>query len=277
MSCHRIATVLPLVAVLATATLPSRNAEAVTVTQIVTGLKKAYDAYKKYRGGQYTLKQATADVLAGIDEAKAEILAQIDGIAAAEGRACAQGIILNAGDMDAVSQQVREQLAFDGVYCLSLIESLLATVDDEAAVDKLGFALNALGPVVMMARAQAGLSESPGVVDWLVNGNLAVDAKLYPQCMVMTLNGDSDGSFIEQNIRCTAYNGDLGFGFSWVGDPAQDSKKEKAADQATRNTSRAVGQELIPVITAPPPEPPPPPTPQLPTRPSLPPMKAWVF
>lgn len=250
MTLSRLAKVIALIAVLSAATLPSRNAEAITIGDIVSGLKKAYDAYKKYRGGELTLQQATDQLLAGIESAKEEILAQIDGIAAAEGRACARGVILNAEDMDAVSQQVREQLAFDGVYCLSLIESLLDTVDDEAAVDKLGFALNALGPVVQMARAQAGLGESSGVTDMLINGNLAVIAKLYPHCATITLASDSSGDFIEQQIRCTAYNGDRGYGFSWVGDPGFQAKKEKAANRATRNTSRAVGQAMLPIITA---------------------------
>jgi hypothetical protein len=254
MTLSKLTKTLALVVVIATASLPSRTAEAVSVADIVSGLKKAYDAYQKYRGGQYTLEQATSDMLDAIDEAKDEILAHIDAIAAADAHACARGVIINAEHMASADESVRQQLAFDSVYCLSLIEAYLATVNDEAAVDTLGFALNALGPVVKMAYAQAGFPDDPDITDLLVNGNLAVIAKLYPHCVVTALDGDSDGGFVEQTIRCTAYNGDMGFGFSWVGDPDLESKKEKAADMATRNTSRAVAQELLPVITAPPPQ-----------------------
>jgi len=269
--------VVVLAAVLGTTTLPSHNAEAFYVSDIVLGLKKAYDSYKKFRAGETPLQQATDELLDAIDSAKDEILAQIDGIAAAEGRACARGVIINAEDMDAVSQDVREQLAFDGVYCLSLVESLIDTVDDEAAVDKLGFALNALAPVVQMARAQAGLSENSGVTDMIINGELAVIAKLYPYCSVSNLYGDSSGGFVETHIRCTAYNGDRGFGFSWVGDPNFTTKKEKAADTATRNTSRAVAQQMLPVITEPvEPAPAPSPIPSLPAK-TLPSLSVWVY
>ena len=75
MTLARILKTIVLVAVIATASLTGRNAEAQSIGDVVNGLRKAYEAYQKYRGGQHTLEQATADVLAGIDEATSEIMA----------------------------------------------------------------------------------------------------------------------------------------------------------------------------------------------------------
>ena len=249
------------------ATIPARPAEAVTAAQVVSALKTAYSLYEKYNSDELTLQQATDQMIDAINSAKTEIIARIDGIAAADGRVCAKSAILGFEDIRYMSRDNQEDLARDALNCMVLIETYLDTVSDPAAVDKLGFALNALGPVTMMARAHVGWPESSAVSDMLINGNYAVIAKLHPPCHAMTLWGDSDGGFVEKNVRCTAYNGDIGMGLSWVGDPDFDEKKTEAEDYATRNTSRKIAQELIDVIPVP--------TPTLPTFPTFPSWGGW--
>lgn len=242
---------LVLAAIVLMASLPARPAAAVSVGDVISALKSAYDAYNKYAGGELTLAQATDQMIGAINGAKTEILARIDGIAAAEGKACAKSTIILFADIELLTLDNQQALANDAVECLALLESLLETVEDKAAVDKLGFALNALAPIAMMARAYVGLPESAAISDMVINGNWAVIAKLHPPCVVMTLWGDSSGGTVEKNVRCTAYNGDRGWGFSWVGDPAFEQKKVQAEDTATRNTSRAIAQALLPVVPVP--------------------------
>lgn len=236
--------------VVGSAGFPSR-ASAVGVTDVISGIKTAYDVYSKYQGNQLTLAQATSQMIYAINTAKTEILARIDGIAAADAKACSKAAITTFGDIQYLSWDSKQHLATDSLECLLVIEAYLEVVEDKAAVDKLGFALNALGPVVMMARVHAGLPRSHVVSDAVLNGNYAVIAKLFPRCVTYTLWGDSSGGVVEQNIKCTAYNGDYGWAWSWVGDPAQGQKKIAAQNTATRNTSRAVAQAVRSVVPSP--------------------------
>jgi len=257
MSPTRFVRVLVLAVVLGTAVLPTRRADAsVTISQVISALKTAYSLYQKFHGGELTLEQATDQMLSAIESAKIEILSHIDEIAAAEAKACAKSTIIRFGDIERLSYDSRQALAADAVDCLAVIESLLDTVDDKSAIDQLGFALTALGPVTLMARAHADLPESYGVSDMIINGSWAVIARLHPPCSTSVLSGDSTGGTTEVIVRCTAYNRDRGYALSWLGDPDLDAKKTVAEDTATRNTSRAVAQQLlpsIPVPSAPPP------------------------
>jgi len=234
------------------ASMPTRPAAAaVDPGTVITGIKTAYDLISKYTNHQLTLEQATAQVVSAIGAAKTEILARIDGLAAAQGKACTKSAIIAFQDIQILSQTSKEQLAKDGLDCLTLMEAYLEEIEDKASVDKLGFALNALGPILMMTRANAGLPQTFAISDAIQNGNYAVIAKLLPRCQTFTLTGDSQGNFTEQNIKCTAYNGDTGWAFSWVGDPNQPQERIQAQNKATRNTSRAVAQAVNPIVPTP--------------------------
>ncbi len=246
-----VAKAILLAATLAVATIPARPAQAVTVGQVVSALKTAYSLYEKYGKDELSLEEATDQIISAINSAKVEIIARIDAIAAADARACAKSTIIQFEDIELLSEDAQFALASSAIDCMTLIESYLEVVDDKPSVDKLGFALNALGPVTMMLRAHVGLPESAAVSDMLINGNYAIIAKLHPTCQTMTLWGDSDGGFVEKNVRCRAYNGDIGMAFSWVGDPNFATKKTQAEDKATRNTSRKIAQELVGEIPIP--------------------------
>ena len=76
-------------------TLPAPEARAAGVGDVVTGVTTAYAAYEKYLGNQLTLDQATAQVVVAITAAKVEIIARIDGIAAADAKACARAAVID--------------------------------------------------------------------------------------------------------------------------------------------------------------------------------------
>lgn len=256
MSKHPLLSILVLSSALATATLPARHAEAkVSVGDVVSALKTAYWAYDNFIAGGLTLEQATDQTLSAIDAAKTEILNHMDELATADKVACVRHVLIGFGDIEWLSFDSRQALASDAVACLAEIESLLDAVQSKEAVDTLGFALNALGPVALLARAHADLPESVAVSDMIINSNWTVIARLHPRCYSTTLSRDSSGSFTELMVRCIAYNKDTGVALSWVGDPDLDDKKVAAEDAATRNTSRAVAQQLLPEIPVPEPVP----------------------
>jgi hypothetical protein len=234
-----------LVVIPAAALVHARLGEAVEVEQVLEALKTAYALYQEFQQEEITLEQATADIINAVNAAKAEILAQINAIASAQARACAEAVIISYESIGEFTEDVTQQFANDSIACLTEIESLLAEFgkdQDQANVDTLGFALNALGPVVLLVDAHAQFDRSAAILDLVESGNQAVIGTIVPYCFRQTLWGDATPP--EILIRCTAYNGDMGFGASYVGDPQLEAKAQAAMRYAYRNTSRRVAESV---------------------------------
>lgn len=83
-----------------------------------------------------------------------------------------------------------------------------------------------------------------------------VVVKLVPACTESVIREYDDRGrlfYMEIQYVCTAYNGDVGYGFEahyrgrLVGSPMN---RAAIADQATRNTSRAIAQSALPTLKA---------------------------
>jgi hypothetical protein len=235
-----------LLVVLATVALvPARPGEA-SVEHVLEAIKTAYTLYEQFQGQEITLAQATTDIITAVHAAKAEILSHIDAIAAAHARACAEALLINYESIDQLTLDNQQRLALDAINCLAEIEVLLneAAFEDQAAVDTLGFALNPLGPVALLVHAHAHLDLAAPTLDLVASGNEAVIGKIVPHCFRQTLWGDDTSGHPEIQIRCTAYNGDTGFGVSYVGDPHLEAEAQAAERAAYRNTSRRVAESV---------------------------------
>jgi hypothetical protein len=235
-----------LVLIPAAALVPVRLGEAVEVEQVLEALRTAYALYQEFQREEITLEQATADIINAVNAAKTEILAHIDAIAAAQAKACARAVVISYANIGEFTEDVTQQFANDSIACLSEIESVMADLDDPAAVDTLGFALNALGPVALLLQAHAGFDDTVAdILDLVESGNQVVIGMIVPYCWRQALKGDATPP--EILIRCTLkYKGDDGIGsaVSWVGDPNLEAKAQAAERYAYRNTSRRIAESM---------------------------------
>jgi hypothetical protein len=231
-----------LVVIPAAALVPTRPGEAVEVEQVLEAIKTVYALYQQFQDQEITLEQATTDINA-VNAAKTEILAHIDAIAAAQAKACAKGLIIKYESGEDLTKDNQQLLALDSIDCLVEIESVMAELDEHAAVDTLGFALNALGPVALLVQAHAEFDDTiAGILDLVASGNQTVIETLVPKCQQYTIKGDAKPPEIQ--IRCTAYNGETGFAVSYVGDPNLKAKARAAERYAYRNTSRRIAESV---------------------------------
>ncbi|WP_132126180.1 hypothetical protein [Actinocrispum wychmicini] len=206
------------------------NVDPVTVAEAI---KAAYDAYKTFFGGGSSAN-ATAQIIAAIKAAEREIINHIDAIAAADARACAQSAVLNFPDFDNLTTDNKQNFALTATSCITEIDSLLSAVTDKAAKDQLGFSLNAVGPIALMARSKAGLHNDT-LVPVLRESNQKVLTGLTPRC-VNLFDPDSHG----KRWFCTAYNGFR----------ADDVTQPDAQDDAMVNTSWEIAKNTLPQLAS---------------------------
>ncbi|HEU5109106.1 MAG TPA: hypothetical protein VFT95_11220, partial [Micromonosporaceae bacterium] len=133
--------------------------------------------------------------------------------------------------------------------CAILIDSLLGSVTDKGQQDQLGLALNIAGPIAVAARIKTGFSTSL-LTETIRHGNNAIIAQLVPTCRQWTV---IDPPTTETTYHCDAYNGDWAEGFqsTYRGRPQGPPINRSAVEnQATRNTSRALAQAILPTMPA---------------------------
>lgn len=242
----RAATCASLAAVTATG-LPAPAASAVDAATAAKAAELAYAAYSAYRSHQFTLQDATKRIVGAIDAAKRDILDHLDELATSDARACARSAVVNAADLPVMSPDTRQAFANGTVDCLALIEDRLAVVRQASEVDDLGFALNALGPVALVAKARAGMSVAP-TRGLLVEANERVVARIGASCTTVRLRADATpGRYVEVQLRCTASTGHVGTTLLL---PGQRVDYGPARRLALRQTSQPVAVQALAVLRA---------------------------
>ena len=242
----RVVTAVTMAAALAVgSTVPASAQTAkpnVDVGTVVAVVKQIYSIYQQFLGGSngMTLPQAVQQIEAQITAARTAIIDEIDLVAAANVQACAQSAVINFQDINALSPDNLQAYALAMTDCVTQANSLLGAVTDKAAIDEIGFAMNTVGPLALMARIKAGLT-TPALKSVLVAGDNTLITSLLPTCRRMN-EGDPDHPFYMWD--CIAYNGNEAE--VWVNVP---SAKTKAQDAATANTSRAVAQAALPTLS----------------------------
>jgi len=229
-------------------------AQAVDPATIVGAAIKAYEVYQKLAGGALTLDDATTKIIDAVNAAKTDIMRHTDRLATAEVRACTTSAVINVADIAALSPDSRQLFALNATDCVTRAQSLLSTVSSVAAADELGFAVNVVGPISLLARSSAGLMTA-GLRNSLISADNTVLVRLKPSCRDTPLWGDAGpGQPVEVQIVCTAYNGAQGFDAVVVrikrGQPLPRIDHTRAIEDALAGTSNPVAVAALHVLTA---------------------------
>ena len=218
--------------------LPIATVPAQADITVVGVIEAVYSLYQKFFSGGSGLEQAVAQINAQIQSAKTAIIDEMDLIAAANVKACAESAVINFADIDALTPDNLQAFALDTTSCVTLANSLLGAVTDKAAIDEIGFAMNTVGPLALMARAKAGPT-TPALKAVLVAGDNTLIASLNTDnCTSEVVNLPSGGT--GRLWDCIAYNGDEGSGLAL----AQGAKPRDAEHQSGDRPGRAADAGL---------------------------------
>jgi hypothetical protein len=223
---------------------PARAIEPTTIIAIASAALNML----RSGGSDDALRAAVAQIIAAVENAKNQIIAHIDAIAAAEVSGCTRHHVIEFVDMNEFNTSLLQRWAQDATGCATLAEATLKAVTDKAAADNLGFALNVIMPIALAARARAHFS-TDGLMASFRSGNEALIPKLAPDCR-QTIVREPGAPVVENQYHCVAYNGDTADGIRFGSGPLPPSFKEEVAARATRNISRAVAVAVLPQLTA---------------------------
>jgi hypothetical protein len=222
------------------------RADAVEPGTILAAAGAAFTAIQALRSGTLTLPQATDRIVAAIGQARTQILAEIDLLAVADAKACARTAVTDLSDIALFTPDTMQAFARDTLMCVNTHDARMG-VSERAALDQLGFSLDIIGPIAMLARAHVGFNTAD-VRATLINDNNIVVSRLAPSCWSTPLTGDSEpGSpTVEYQLNCVAYNGDVGIDHV-VGSRRKPPKIDftYAIGVATRNTSRPLALQAL--------------------------------
>lgn len=206
------------------------------VGTVIAVVKQLYSIYQQFASsGSLTLPQAVAQIEAQIQASQTAIIDEIDLVATANVQACASSAVINFADINALTPDNLQVYAMDATECVTQAASLLSAVTDKAAIDRLGFALNTVGPLALIARTKAGLT-TPALKTVLVSAENTLITALLPSCDKVNV-GDPGHPFYVWD--CVAYDGT----------EAQGKPLSAAQNAATANTSRAVAQAALPALS----------------------------
>jgi hypothetical protein len=246
---YAVACALAVTVVLPGCARPAQAVDIGTITAVINASRAAYGLWKDFTGGGKELEEAVAQITAEIEKAKTAILSHMDLLAAAEARACSRHAVIELADIDTFDQATMRTWAQQVTGCVTLIDSLATTVGDQGAIDQLGFALNSVGPIALVARARAGFSTT-ALTAVLISGNTTVASRIDPPCpMSVTKVGLVRYRF---TWTCTAPNGDSSsvsiVKLAPTPPPTPDLAPHKA--HAARNTSKTLALSVIPILQA---------------------------
>jgi hypothetical protein len=214
---------------------------------VISAVEAAYSAWQKFaHGGGLTLNDAVQQIKQAVLDARNQIIDQIDLVAVASVRACAESAVIEFNDIDQLTPDSLQAFAMNATACATQAQSLIPAVTaTPAAVDEAGFALNTVGPLALAARARAGFTTAT-LTSVLAGGDTSLVSALLPSCFKDDLSGGEPGVPHIYAWDCTAYNGDEAE-IVIAGNP---NAKAAAQDQASRATSRAIAQAVLPQLTS---------------------------
>jgi hypothetical protein len=156
-------------------------------------------------------------------------------------------------DIDNMSRAILQLWAQDATFCAAQATEYFSAVATLRAADNIGFLVSEIYAIATAARAAAGFSVV-ALLENHIRANEAIVARLWPTCQDTPLWGDAPPGYgpVEVLIRCTAYNGDVGYDSVIVnarrGDPLPPIDHTYAENQATARTSRAVALDALPKL-----------------------------
>jgi hypothetical protein len=201
------------------------------------------------------IREATTKILAAVDSAKSQILNQMETIAVAEARSCATHAVIEFADIERMTPDNMQQFAQAATGCAVSIESLMSALTDKGRTDQLGFAVNVVTPIALVARARTGLTTS-SLENTLRQANNLIVSRLDASCDISSWEANPDlppppdNQLVLWTIACYAYNGNPGYHYvyaPYVG-PIPDSAIQVAVNNANSNTSRAIAVAVLPTL-----------------------------
>jgi hypothetical protein len=224
-------------------------------------------------------EQVVRQVLTAVAGIRADVLAQLDRVPVAGVRACATRHVVEFADLERLAPAAAQTWARDATACVTLIDAHLQAAqvgppqsttagpaDAKHTVDRLGLAVNVVGPIAMTARLHAGLGDG-GLRQVLVGANTTVITKIQPYCSEWRQYED-DSNFVELWFQCLAYNHNWVTQFGVARDfqglvlppgcepwhsceetPASPPvDKERVKFEATKHTSWVVARAVLPLL-----------------------------
>ncbi|HEX6685968.1 MAG TPA: hypothetical protein VF062_24540 [Candidatus Limnocylindrales bacterium] len=155
------ATVLATTAVVPGAARPAQaTVDPSTVAAIIQFAVSAFQSFKGSQNGGLTLEQATVRIISAINLSRDAINAHADELAMADATACVRHHVLEFADIAAFPLSIKQRWAQDVTACVTLIDALWNAVleNNYTAKNQLGILLGAVGPIALIARAQARFS-----------------------------------------------------------------------------------------------------------------------
>ncbi|WP_432842033.1 hypothetical protein [Dactylosporangium sp. CA-092794] len=207
------------------------GAQPADIGTIITVISTAISAYKAFTSSTSSGSVATAQIIAAINSAKAEIISHIDAVATAQARACAEEAVIDFADFEALTPDNKQSFALNVTSCVTLIDSLLTVVVDKGALDQLGYSQDEIAPVALMARARTGLTNT-NLAAVLVHSNQTIISVLAPSCSSHVIEG-------RPQYTCIAYNGTTG---------GPEPSLSLAQNEAGANISWRMARNLLPTF-----------------------------
>lgn len=202
---------------------PARAVDPATIGAVISFASQALAYFSSSQNGGMTLEQATTLIVQRVQASQTAIIAHMDQLAAAEAKACARHHVLEFADIEEFSLSLKQRWAQDVTACVTLIDSLYGAVGglgNSVTRHELGMALGAVGPIALVARAQARFDTS-GLKALLVTAFDRIRVSFTPYCYatpnVTEVYWDMypGESWVPAWYTCSSVSGDLTIG-SWT-------------------------------------------------------------
>jgi hypothetical protein len=131
-----------------------------------------------------------AQMQAALSQAKAEIITELDGLAAAWNSSCAEHSVDTFQHIHKLSPDILQAFAISSDRCVTDAQALIGSVTDPAAVNKIGLAMNTVGPIALFANAKANFATDL-LRQRLIDANQRLTTRLDPTCDVTIDNPDA--------------------------------------------------------------------------------------
>ncbi|BCB76832.1 hypothetical protein GCM10022251_49100 [Phytohabitans flavus] len=153
-----------------------------TVAAIIQFAASAYAYFNSSQNGGLTLEQATSQIIGAVNASRDAINAHADALAVAEATGCVRHHVLELADIEEFPLDLKQLWAQDVTRCVTLIDALWNAVTNATAKNQIGILLGAIGPIALIARAQARFSVTE-LKSLLVNAFTRVQTQWQPYCM----------------------------------------------------------------------------------------------
>lgn len=155
-------------------------------------VKQGYDLFDKYLANHQP--SDLSQLQATIGQAKAQIIAELDGLASAWDSSCAANAVDTFQSLDQLTPDNLQAFAISSDKCVTDAQARIDAVTDGAALDKIGFALNTVAPIALLVKAAAGF-ETSSLRQHVIDANRKLRTKLTPFCAVTIDNPAALPSF----------------------------------------------------------------------------------